>query len=375
VVGRILAPSGTPIQGARAIVGNVNAKGWRMEDGHLVPSARPIQVLSDANGCFEAHGLLPGRTNITAMKGGYAQTRTAVEVVAGLANEVDIHMEPEYLLSGVVRDSAGIPVEGVKVEVLSPFSRFTLTDSFGRYSLGGLRALKYVAYAHGDIGGFASSIVEPAQDADWSPTLQSGEMVSGRIVDEDGLPIPGLVVLLEPTEDKDWWVDANGNEWEWGATRADEEGVFVVHGCHSGVHLLEVRRYVGPGTGAYAICAIQEIRPSGLEQIVTVLKEDMYFTMLRVEVSDAAGVPIIGAQVHIEQRGGTPYATRTLRPHVESTASGSDGVAVYRRIPLELYDLEVSAEGFNLWEGVVDCKKLIPPTDDGTLVAVSLVER
>ena len=147
-------------------------------------------------------------------------------------------------LSGLVTDAQGQPLEGVEVvlraNALSTLDRpvISSTDTEGRYRLSALppgvyelsfRRERYLSHHVAEhvlsTSGTLDAVLEPAP------------LVEGRVVDEEGRPIPRTVVRLRPMEPPEY----DGDEWDDSVALAtsDETGHFVLDAPAEGPWRLE----------------------------------------------------------------------------------------------------------------------------------------
>jgi subtilisin family serine protease len=110
---------------------------------------------------------------------------------------------PTGTLTGVVTDAAGNPLAGARVEVSGPFSRETLTDDTGRYSL----VLPVGTYrVTASRFGSGTVVVEAVGVGEGGTTVQDFVLpsvpsyaVTGRVTDSSGAPIASATVTVLDT--------------------------------------------------------------------------------------------------------------------------------------------------------------------------------
>ena len=140
--------------------------------GHLLATTR-----ADRHGRYQFSQMAPGRYFVTASRPGYfvsraggrAGVRLAIECSKNcLPSEADIELVRGSVLTGLVVDASGEPVERAKVSMNRAASRQSLlnaiddwTDDRGRFRIAGLRPGSYlVSVRGGALGAGASSARE-----------------------------------------------------------------------------------------------------------------------------------------------------------------------------------------------------------------------
>jgi protocatechuate 3,4-dioxygenase beta subunit len=224
--GQVLA-AGAPVAGARV-------SAWSHEHG------AELEVLSDGAGRFSLEGLDPFRSyELIATHGGlWASTRvdfdTEEEPPRFLAERtgLTLELEPIVEVTGVIRDEAGRPVQGVLVELLERDGEDVTgvssgwTDEEGRYRVGPARPgpLRVEASAgHGEFteehheGSFEAGthtvdfvleLLDGEEEAEAEAELPPERPLSsvlGEVVDELGAPVPQAEVNLWAEDVKGRW--------------------------------------------------------------------------------------------------------------------------------------------------------------------------
>ena len=124
---------------------------------------------------------------------------------------------PTGLLTGVVTDAAGNALAGARVEVSGPFSRGTLTDDTGRYSL----VLPVGTYrVTASRFGYGTVFVDGVGVSEGGTTVQDFVLpsvpsysVTGRVTDSSGAPIPGATVTVLDTPLSTLVTGPDGRYW------------------------------------------------------------------------------------------------------------------------------------------------------------------
>ncbi len=221
IVGRVLAPGGGPAAGAKVAA--------FQGAGSLLVAARRgtlryVETTADAEGAFLLAGLPAGEGyEVSAMGRGFALTHaTGVEVRAGADTLVVIETRSGARVSGrVLARRTGTdgeehepgPLRGAHVGAIPRGLRdlafaeelllltHVVTDASGRYVIEHAPPgeLDVLAIADGHLPGKSPVVRAPAAGAAEAGdvVLSPGPMVRGRVVDEDGAPVPDVVVRWE----------------------------------------------------------------------------------------------------------------------------------------------------------------------------------
>jgi protocatechuate 3,4-dioxygenase beta subunit len=190
--GQVVDHKGQPIPGARVLV-------WSLAD----PAERPRETTSDDAGRFVLGGLTRGLHRLIAEAPGFGSVEQGPIEVPAAAPVLRMQTEG-HSITGVVT-AGGVPVGGARVviggENLTP-SRETQTRADGRFLFGGLGAGGYVLRAvRGGEVSRPSLEVMLDHSGDRPPVvklqLAQGWMISGRVVDDEGRPLPSAEVRVE----------------------------------------------------------------------------------------------------------------------------------------------------------------------------------
>lgn len=207
VLGRVVGPDGKPIPQARVIVEEMaasNSPGLRITS--FLQTRREI---TDQDGSFRIGGVAPGPIQIRALARGWQSAELAnLEVPAGRdLKGVEIVLQPGARIEGQVLSPARRPVPGARVSLLQPRSGGVrpraqvggMTDGEGRYLLEGVPPGAHsVAVEHGSYQRTVRDLDVRMGDNTLDITLEGGNQVSGRVVDESGAPVANVrIALLE----------------------------------------------------------------------------------------------------------------------------------------------------------------------------------
>lgn len=175
------------------------------EDGHADWGRMRWQGNSGPDGTFQASGLAPGSMRIRVNRAEFAQLLGEPFTLAdGQSMSLgDLRLRRGAILSGVVRNDAGVPVEDVTIGVTDlsgrPVFLFSMstTGSDGRYSLRGLEPgtfkVRFEAQGHAPD---EKSVTIRDEGATADGTLTRGGSVTVHVEDEAGQPVPGARIFL-----------------------------------------------------------------------------------------------------------------------------------------------------------------------------------
>jgi protocatechuate 3,4-dioxygenase beta subunit len=202
---------GAPLPGALVLVGTGGYWSVQTRDAEKRYLGKARTARTDAEGRARLDGLAPGETPVHVRAPGRALLARTIAIPPEAPAWLDLRLEHEAVVRGVVRDTAGRPVPGADVRwepardlvPTHPTIGFARTDEEGRYELPGLPlgALTLEAEAR-DAGRDVGHLVLAAgEEVRWDPVLGSGGRIAGRLVDESGSPLA------------DWSVWATATEW------------------------------------------------------------------------------------------------------------------------------------------------------------------
>jgi protocatechuate 3,4-dioxygenase beta subunit len=204
--GRVVGPLGEPVPRAAITLsesseirlgGGGGSSGTRSEGGGR----------ADAEGRFRIDELAAGPFNLTVSAPGYKQrTLQGIEIPETGGPALEISLSKGATLTGRVVDSRGEPVAGATLYASQAepqtggFQQVEgSADGDGRYRLEGLEIATYWATATSPDGETleASVKVRPGiNPLDF--TFPGGVDVEGRVLDRDGVPLPGATASLKP---------------------------------------------------------------------------------------------------------------------------------------------------------------------------------
>jgi protocatechuate 3,4-dioxygenase beta subunit len=232
VEGRVRNTDGEPVAGASLVV---LPSDWMRPGGFR---ARIPQVSSDESGFFRLEEVPPGVLGLRASATGYQAAELAnLEVRAGQdLRGVEVVLAPGATIEGRVLSPSGRPVVGAEVMVVEPDTSrpfamplLASTDGDGRYRLEGISPGARTLQA--DHEGYRRAVRDlevRLGENTLDLTLEGGVEVRGRVVDDGGVPVPGVQVSLRE----------GGRSWDLPRGVSGPDGSFTLAGVADGTYRL-----------------------------------------------------------------------------------------------------------------------------------------
>jgi protocatechuate 3,4-dioxygenase beta subunit len=321
IAGRVTRADGTGVAGVTV----------RVVEGPIIGA----EVVTDSDGDYVVRNLAAGTYTLEFTKTGFRDRRvTSIDVFEGRTTAVDVELQPTTgpgagTLTGVVRDDAGVVLEGVLVEVREGGTvvNSTETDDQGRYSITGLRAGTYsVRFS---LAGFRSQTVfnvniteNGVRELNVRLDAEAGETgrITGLVRDEAGRAVQNAQVELSgPSGSRT--ASTNG------------EGRFELNDVPVGS---DYRVTVSaPGLESASQGSIT-VSAGGTVDLSFTLRPETGTSGIAGTVFARSGISISGATVRIV-RGPVAGATRT---------TSRTGQFNFTGLPSGVYTLEARAPGF-----------------------------
>jgi protocatechuate 3,4-dioxygenase beta subunit len=188
--------TGRPLSGARVLAGA------RSPLAAADPLVGRRETSTSANGAYRLEHLPEQVDGVQATAKGYAG---AFATLLPTASRADLTLPRGAWLSGTVRTAKGAAVKGAVVtatafESGSPTGRHGReeTDALGRFEIVGLTPGIFYLAAH--CPGFAPAFAQPVRVREWLSVdlvLKDATAATGRLVDTEGRPSAGTIVLDE----------------------------------------------------------------------------------------------------------------------------------------------------------------------------------
>ncbi|MFL6203072.1 MAG: carboxypeptidase regulatory-like domain-containing protein [Thermoanaerobaculia bacterium] len=243
VEGRTVDPDGKPVPGARILI-NPTAP-TAMGRGMVVFIAETLlQTTSGDDGSFRVEDVPPGTYELQAQATGReSASQTNLEVLPGQDRRgVEVVLPPGAVLEGRVLAPGGRPVPGARVSLVESdtgmgLMRFRSSDARadgdGRYRLDGVPPGTRLFRAASE--GLREKVRElevRAGDNDLDFELEGGAEITGRVVDDDGTPVPAAGVVLY-----EGW-----NSWSLPSATSRPDGSFTLSGVADGSYRIAAEK-------------------------------------------------------------------------------------------------------------------------------------
>jgi hypothetical protein len=296
LVGRVTAEgANTPVAGARVML---------LPAGRpIVPMTMPQPTVTDQDGRFVFDRITAGSYRIEVQKTGFAplndlgfgQSTPVTEVAAGQVIEVQLRLQKGGVIAGKVLDASGEPLADLRVMAMrrmndprmnapagmslrlfpAPAQGPQQTNDIGEFRITGLAPGDYIVAAVPQLGSpFGGPGVAPSstgsaiistyypgtidQAAAHTVTVRAGETtsnvtfsiqsvpafrVSGRVVDENGAPAAGAMVMLMADPRSGAFMGPMGH------ARTGDDGRFTIADVPSGTYRIHASIPVMMGAG------------------------------------------------------------------------------------------------------------------------------
>ena len=303
VVGTVVDTEGNPVTGAQVeLLWPLNPSDFRL----LTDSPATAATTND-QGAFVLPATAPGEYEVDVSHSAYAQRPTTrVAVPAGESNfEIgDLTLVAGSTIHGIVTGPDGSPVAGAAIQSIGQYrpggapTRTATSDVDGRFRIEGLSSDLV------DLGVRASGYplltrpgVRPNNDDPVLFELKPGASITGRVLDNGGHGVAGILVSLSIKPDylgsEDWrlWNDEDTEPQR----MADAEGRFRFEGLMAGTWSAAAKK----GTEGAKIDQI-ELAPGAEREIELLLQTRDRLTVI---VTTDAGEPVAQAQVRVQSPG------------------------------------------------------------------------
>ena len=289
--GQVVDEKGQPVAGAKIQIDNPGNDPTLAENIQFGPDAA---VKTDANGQWTSD-MIPRQfeqVSLLVTDKEHAETNVTVRPGTPDANKLVITMPNGFAIKGIVQDSHGNPIEGATVRQvrLNEENEHTETsDSSGAFNFKAMPAgeLMLAVQAEGFAPGVQTIEVQSPMDS-LKFQLGPGEILRGRVVDEQGNPVTNAFV--ETTR-------RGENKIRW-STNTDADGRFQWNSAPEEPLLYSV---LAEGFNqAYA----QTLEANGSEQVIRLTRHaDVDNIQIRGTVADAdTGQPLNTFKVFVGER-------------------------------------------------------------------------
>jgi len=300
VRGVVVDPRGAPIAGAFVQVGpGIGWPGPDGVDGRRGHGPPPFQLRTTPEGDFAVEDVPPGVVPIEVLASGWTPLATSIDVAAGEAQDLRLQLEPGATVSGVARDPAGVAVADASITVgthpREPGYVRVTSDAAGRYELRDPpKGQQGLAASKRGVGEDRITLdIQPGQTLTWDPVLGSGLQILGRVRDESGAPVEGLLVRC---------IKAPHFTGTMKTARVAADGRFAILNCDEAEHRLSV---FDPGDGAAnpVLASVEGVRPGPGEVLISIPADARVVATVMARVLDSGGQAPLGLQALLAPPG------------------------------------------------------------------------
>ncbi|MFP2907756.1 carboxypeptidase regulatory-like domain-containing protein [Pyxidicoccus sp. 3LFB2] len=347
--------AGASVEGTLADARGLRLEGFRVElqdpEGKEELSLGR-RASTDTKGHFLLQGVAPGRYVLVASRNALSAARRAwreVELRAGTRTQVELRMEPERTLPGIVVDDAGQPLKDVHIRARPPQRDGPVwkqdwrhlghhgaplgikTGPDGRFVLEGLTEPTYDVSASvrgytfapgrstGGLGEQEQGLLRVGADtAQVRLVMARDAHLIGRVVGPEGAPIPRFDVNGYPME------DASGAFSVPARDTGSQSLVFRAEGL--ALRVLQLEPHTGPGDQDVGV--VRMSRGRGLQGQV---------------VDAVTGEPLADASLDLVSRAMDGHGNPVSQA---SRSTDEDGTFDWPHLDLEAFTLTVSLEGY-----------------------------
>jgi protocatechuate 3,4-dioxygenase beta subunit len=309
--GRVVA-DGAPVAGARIGVDLTARTGRRLGGWQQAQQMYPVQAVTDADGRFLVTHVGEGPAEIVAEAVGYVRAWTRVDVPA--TADVVVELKPALGITGSVLYADGTPAANVQLYVrpvkpggepdrtgqIAPVSATSQAD--GSFTLEGLEDRHYKVIVQTSYWSEGASIQATESDpvrpgsAPVRLTVQRGEEISGRVVSEDGRPVP-MVAVTSRAEGQTRPPSGLAISSH---AQSDGDGRFRLRGLMPGTHTLSFQPgSFGRDPASHAPGRREDV-PSGTTDLEIVLERNL---TIAGTVEDTTGRALVSGTVQASPLG------------------------------------------------------------------------
>lgn len=316
--GTVRNSAGNPVPGAVLILESlVEPKTGRLKSGHGGSIAPPIRLTTDEKGHYLAEGTWAGPIQILVQSEGYPPLLANTRLSNGNRRELDLILDDGATLTGGIFDPEGKRIVDAKVTVTDsavcgfrdPIS--VPIDEKGSFAVDRLPPGPLRAQVQTPDGAATEREFDllPGRETYWKATLDYGNEIRGRLVDESGAPLAGWRVRAQAPYSA--WKDSEGEERERRRevnTYTTSEGKFRIASRRNFGHRLA---FFDPTQWSANPCMVQDdVLPDGVERSITIQDSVRPSAFLKGKFTYREGRPISNALLYLSVVGNQRYAGR-----------------------------------------------------------------
>ncbi|RJS73907.1 PKD domain-containing protein, partial [Methanophagales archaeon] len=219
LTGRVTDTNGTSIYNARV---SASGPSWGSD-------------YTDSSGYYEIVGLQTGtyRIETHGQTGTNLVNVTCAKVTQKETTTLNVMLHEGGMIKGRVTDEYGAGMSNAYVRTSGPIYVSANTDYAGYYTIEGLINGTYIVTVEGSYGSglFSNPVgadINEGETIEINFTLRTGGVITGRVTDENGLPIAYVDVEAFPTR--------GYGSYEWAYT--DYDGYYTIAGLQSGEYVV-----------------------------------------------------------------------------------------------------------------------------------------
>jgi len=299
--GRVVGEDLEPLEATILVEDPRPLKIGSLPDGTFVMLPSPERAVTGEDGSFRLDDL-PGEDLVVVVSSpGHAVWRQQIGLEAAEERVLTVRLLRGGTISGRVVDNNEAPVPGARVRIVDSASgppcpeRSLQTDDRGRFEASHIAPGVAMLQAWGGRSGEGRAGLEVADGSSLEVTLRldTGRVLSGRVVDDDGLPLAGLRVLARA--DRSCIPEGPIRESLVAEDLTDARGEFLLPARPDGPHVLQVLE-------KDAACALPLVQRYPVEPGEAVV--------LEVPRTARAGAAVRGRILHED---GEPLSRATIR--------------------------------------------------------------
>ncbi|MFN0206651.1 MAG: sigma-70 family RNA polymerase sigma factor [Planctomycetota bacterium] len=295
VSGRVVHINNHPVPNTTVRIGSDYLTGIAGREDRSTFGAR---ARTNANGEFTITGVAAGEHEIWARAAGLGFYRSKIKVVENNKTPVEIVLFPGAALEGIVKSEEGTPVRWAQIYITG-FDHFEMsegwTDKNGYYKISDISKGEIECLAKAQKEGEAKSkfYFSPGETARWDVTLSTGLKIRGRVVDENGDPLPGFVVDAQAQA-----AFSPGLQFTNHAMTA-ADGSFILKNCKDTIYSLRVQSAGSPEP----LAKMDRIQPGSEEVVIRVPGAKSPASWIIGELNNKNGEPFDRAVVSAWRAG------------------------------------------------------------------------
>lgn len=355
LIGDIRNEKGEPVEGAAAVLFDNKRLSASRRHGSPEIAVRTPHTTTKTGGTFIIDCAPIGAQSLYIQARGYALWKQKVNIVNGINEPLNIILQKEVVLTGTAKDAQGNISERGNVQTantlfLDHFSA-QIDKKTGSYRIAGLPAAEFTMVVRDLKLGSARKTFNPSpgEQLHWDVILSLGQVLAGRVVDEQGDPVSRYRITADPNYIDSFAINPGGQ------CHTDADGKFRIINCPE--EPMRVTVYL-PGGSGQAVKSMMNVRAGAGELKIIIKSNIMPNVTIKGVVLDSDQKPMKGASVSARRVGSFLGADGNM----QSTGA----FQIPNLIPGEYY-LSVTSPAVGEWVSPVYTLKSGEVLDVGTL--------